>query len=323
MAPAIGAAKSCTTARSYRPRDSPCSKARERAFTFRIRRRPAKCGASSYYGGAFHPLRRMSVLAFALALGVVAADTSRYVVLNHGREAGEMLVLSGGDTVIVKYHHYDRQRGPRTETRYRVVNGVPIAGEIWALPLYGPRPEPLPPPQDRFETVRDSVIWRVRDSVRSVARSPRSFYRLRSATAYDRWLLVRFLSRQPDRSADLVEGGQARLEIVGDTAVRTPAGMQRFRLAMLHGPRGNPQGIWIDDRGDLVASDISWFITVRRGSEPLLPAFRAVELRYRNARGAEVARSLAPRPATAIAIVNVDVFDRVLSVVVTEHHLAI
>ena len=265
----------------------------------------------------------MSLLFVALTLGVLATDTSRYVVLNHGREAGEMLVLSSGDTVVVRYHHYDRQRGPRTETRYHVVNGVPLAGETWVLPLYGPRPEPLPPPQDRFETVRDSVFWRVRDSVRSAPRSSRSFYRLRSATAYDRWLLVRFLSRQRDRSADLVEGGQTRLEVVGDTTVRTAAGVQRFRLAMLHGPRGNPQGVWIDDRGDLVASDISWFITVRRGSELLLPAFRAVELRYRNARGAEVARSLAPRPAPALAIVNGDVFDSERGVVLPKHTVVV
>lgn len=270
-------------------------------------------------------LRRMSVLAFAFAFGaaVSVTDTSRYVVLNHGRDAGEMLVLSSGDTVVVRYHHYDRQRGPRVETRYRVVNGVPVAGETWQLPLNGPRPDPLPEPSDRFETVRDSVFWRFRDSLRSAPVTPRSFYRLRGGTAFDRWLLVRFLSRQPDRSADLFEGGQARLEIVGDTTVRTVHGAQRLRLAMIHGSRGNPQGVWIDERGDLVASDIGWFITVRRGSESALPALRAVELRYRNARGADVARSLAPKPSNAIAIVNGDVFDAERGTLRSKHHVIV
>jgi imidazolonepropionase-like amidohydrolase len=267
----------------------------------------------------------MPVFAFALAFGAVvsATDTSRYVVLNHGREAGEMLVFSTADSVVVKYHHYDRQRGPRIETRYRVVDGVPVFGETWQLPLYGARPDPLPEPTDRFETIRDSVFWRVRDSLRSAPRSARSFYRLRSGTAYDRWLLARFLLRQQDRPAELVDGGTAKLEIVGDTTVRTTRGAQRFRLAMIHGSRGNPQGVWIDDRGELVASDIGWFITVRRGSESILPALRTIELRYRNARGAEVARSLAPKPASAIAIVNGDVFDSERGTMLAKHNVVV
>lgn len=274
---------------------------------------------------SFHPYRRMLASGLALALGILVSttDTSRCVVLNHGREAGEMLVITSADTVVVKYHHYDRQRGPRVETRYRIVNGVPLSGETWQLPLYGPRPDPLPEPADRFETVRDSVFWHVRDSIRGAPRTSTSFYRLRSQTAYDRWLLASFLSRQPNRSADLLGGGAARLEFVGDTTVRTVRGPQRVRLAMIHGSRGNPTGIWIDERGDLVAGDIGWFITVRRGYESILPALRVVELRYRNALGAEMARSLAPKPVPAIAIVNGDVFDGERGVLMPKHTVII
>jgi len=204
------------------------------------------------------------VLAFVL---VASADTASYVVLNHGRPAGEMLVITTGDTVIVKYHHVDRQRGPRSETRYRIKNGAVLSGETWQLPLYGPEPTPRPQPSDRFEIVRDSVLWQVRDSARSAPLTPGTYCRLRSQTAFDQALLTRYLLSRPDRTARLLPAGSARLEIVADTTVRTGTGRQRVRLAMIHGARGQPFGAWIDERGALVAVESGWFITVRRDRE--------------------------------------------------------
>lgn len=249
------------------------------------------------------------MLGLAVFLAVAAADTTSYVVLNHGRPAGEMLVISAADSVVVKYHHYDRQRGPRSETRYRLRNGIPVSGETWQLPLYGPEPTPRPEPNDRFEIVRDSIFWRVRDSVRGAPNTPSAYYRLRSQTPYDQALLARFLLARRDRSATLLPGGQARVEIVADTIVRLGGTRQRVRLAMIHGARGNPSGAWIDDRGELVAGESGWFITVRRGQEHILPALRVLEFRYRNGRGAALARRLAPKASFSIAIVNGDVFD--------------
>ena len=101
----------------------------------------------------------------ALVAAVAAADSASYVVLNHGRVAGEMMVISWRDSVVVKYHHVDRQRGPRSETRYRVVNGNVLGGETWTLPLNGPEPLPRNQRGDRCDVVRDAASWAVRDSV--------------------------------------------------------------------------------------------------------------------------------------------------------------
>jgi hypothetical protein len=246
-----------------------------------------------------------------LALAVAAsADTTRFAVLNHGRPAGEMLVATTGDTVVVKYHHVDRQRGPRSETRYVIRKGAVIAGETWQLPLYGPEPSPRPPAFDRFEIVRDSITWRVRDSLRGSPAAPNSYYRLRSSTPYDQALAARFLLSQPGRTAQfLPNGGTARVEIAADTLVRLGAKRQRVRLAMIHS-RGTPAGVWLDDKNELFAGEVSgWFATIRPGTEEAIPVLRAIEFRYRNAAGAALARRLAPPAASAIAIVNGDLFD--------------
>jgi len=247
----------------------------------------------------------------ALAAAVAAADTTSYVVLNHGRPAGEMLVISFGDSVVVKYHHVDRQRGPRSESRYRIVKGIVLGGVTWQLPLYGPEPSPRSQPSDRFDVVGDTARWPQRDSLRRAPFvSGTSFYRLRGGTPYDQWLLVQHLLKQPNRTASLLPTGTARLEIAADTTLRTPSGRRRLRFAVTYiGATTFPGGSWLDEKGNLVAAQVGWFIAVRRGSEDLLPALRAIEIRFRDAKAIEVSRTLAPAAVTAVAIVNGDLFD--------------
>lgn len=263
----------------------------------------------------------MLALAFALAL---AADTTTYVVLNHGRPAGELVVVADTGQVAVRYHHYDRQRGNRLETRYRLAGNHIVAGETWTLPLYGPAPEQRPAPADRFETVRDSVFWRAGDSTRAALRTSGSYYRLRNETLFDQAMLARHLLGQPDRSAALLPSGSARIEIVADTILGSGRDARRLRLAMVHTAGAPaPGGVWLDANDQAVASQVGWFITVRRGSEGLLPALRAIELAYRNAQGAALARRLAPPVSRAIAIINGNVLDVERGVLLPRTHVLI
>lgn len=241
---------------------------------------------------------------------LLAADTTAYTVLNHGRTAGAMLVITAGDTVVVRYHHVDRNRGPRSETRYLIRNGIVQGGETWTLPLYGPEPNPRPQPLDRFEAAGDSVRYKRGDSTRTVALPPATLFRLRSFTPFDQALVARQLLSRPDRSARIIPSGTtARLEIAADTVLRLPSGPARVRLAMIHGSGGSPGAVWLDEKGELFASDMGWFITVRPEHAAALPALRAIELRYRAAEGEALGKKLAPPPASALAIVNGDLFD--------------
>lgn len=241
------------------------------------------------------------------AIVVPALDTTSYVVLNHGRPAGQMLVIATADTVVVKYHHVDRNRGPRSEARYMVSRGRVVAGQVWNLPLNS-TVTALGTPVDRFEVVRDSVFWG-RDSTRGAPFGPGSYYRISSFTPYNQALLARFLLGRPDRFARLLPRGTARLEVVGDTVVPIGGARQRVRLVMMRDTTGEASGVWLDERNQLVADQVSWFITVRRGAEGALPALRAIEMRYRNANGDALGRRLAPAPASAILIAGGDVFD--------------
>ncbi len=252
------------------------------------------------------------MISLALLLATVGApDTTNYLVLNHGRPAGAMTVISQADSVVVQYHHVDRNRGPRSETHYIISGGRVVGGRTWNLPLNAVSPT-LGEPADRFEVVHDSVVWRGpgKDSTRSAPFSPGTFYQLRSFTAYDQTVLARFLLGRPDHFARLLPRGTARLETVGDTVVRTRLGRQHVRLVMMRDTTGDASGVWLDDRNQLFSDEVEgWFVTLRPGAEPALPALRVIEMRYRDANGAALGQRLAPPPASAIAIVGGDLFD--------------
>src|SRR6476620_5228388 len=93
---------------------------------------------------------------FAAALA--AADTTHYVVLNHGREAGTMTVARAGDSVVARYEHRDRNRGYASHHTYRFDKlGRPVYGQSLAW-TFGGQPGA---PNDRFEVIRDSVFFGV------------------------------------------------------------------------------------------------------------------------------------------------------------------
>lgn len=240
------------------------------------------------------------------AAALIAVDTTSYVVLNHGRPAGEMTVVRSNDSVVVRYRHVDRNRGTRSEGRYRLApDGTVLFGELRPVGL---NDGIVGQPTDRFEVVADSVRWS-RGGERGTVRRDSGYMRLRG-TGFDQALLVRHLLARPERTTRLFPSGSARLEIAADTVVATKLGRKRVRLAMVHpATGGTPSAVWVDDRGELFATDVGWFITVRSGAEQALPALRAIEIRYRNAKGEALARKLASPTASAIAIVNGDLFD--------------
>ena len=63
-------------------------------------------------------------LTLAAAATLAGSDSSTYVVLNHGRGAGDTMIVNAGDSMVVRYIYTDRNRGTRIETRYRFKLGV-------------------------------------------------------------------------------------------------------------------------------------------------------------------------------------------------------
>ena len=245
----------------------------------------------------------------APALGATVVDSTRWIVDNHGRQAGELTAVRRGDSVIVRFVYRDRNRGTRVETRYRLApDGSAIAGEARPVQDDGTVGDVA----ERFEIVGDSVVFlgaRAR-------REPGGWTGLRTATPWEQASLARYLMSRPGRAAPVSGTAPARAEIVADTVLRLAGKRLLARFVMVYrGASATPSGVWLDGRGELLATDAQWFITARQGVFPFLPAMRAIERRWRNRQGETVASRVRTPLDGPLVITGADVFDSETGVV--------
>ncbi len=240
---------------------------------------------------------------------VVPADTARWIVSNHGRETGDLVVVRTADSAIVRWVFTDRNRGTRVEMRYqRDDTGALVRGERRPVLTDGSAGAPT----DAFEVGADSVWYGLTNGVprSAVKRNPAAFVGARAGTPWEQAALARFLLAQPGRTAPVTGTGMARAEVIADTTLRTDGRRQRARLVMVYrNGAPTPTGTWLDEKGQLLATDVQWFITVRPDIQRFLPAFRAIELKWRNALGEAVAKKVVTPVNGALVIRNGDLFD--------------
>jgi len=260
-------------------------------------------------------------LTLAAAAMTAVADTSAYVVLNHGRGAGDMVIVKAGDSTVVRWMFVDRNRGTRIQTRYRfAADGRLVAGDSRTVAADGRAGDLV----EAFEVRGDSIHW-LAASTRSggsggrggaagapvAARlEPGAYVGLRNGTPYETAALANFLLRQPHLTGKVLPAASARAEIAGEATVPTTGGREHVRLVMIFaGTNTTPTGVWLDDTGALFATEVQWFITIRPGAAAALPVLRAVEVKYRDAQAEAIAKRVTAPRAAALVIRNGDLFD--------------
>ena len=256
----------------------------------------------------------------ALAAATLAPDSTRWIVSNHGREAGDLIVTTTADSARVRFVFTDRNRGTRITTRYRLnASGAWIGGD--ARPVL---PDGSPgQPTESFELARDTVSFGPGTGGK-LAVTRNMFVAMRTSTPWEAAAMARWLLTQPNRAGMLTRAGAVRAAVIADTTLRLGARRQRARLVMVY--RGNspsPNGVWLDERGALLATEVQWFITVRPDAVPLLPALRAIELRWRAAEGEALARKAVTATNGTIVIRNGNLFDSERGVLVPNQTVVI
>ena len=247
-----------------------------------------------------------ALLALALVASQWTTDSTNYIVLNHGRPAGEMRVVSAGDSVVVRFQYQDRQRGPRIESRYWIGAG----GRVKATETRGLSPDgTLGPVTEHVDYLGDSIRLIVGTDTTYLRAGADAFYRMRSTSPYDEALLARYLIGRAQRSAHVLPEGTARAEVMADTTVTVQGTGRRVRLVFIDGLTTSTSAVWLDDSDALFASGAGWFVAVPRGAEHVVPALREIEKRHRASRSAAIAKRLAPPSTRALVIRNGDLFD--------------
>lgn len=229
----------------------------------------------------------------AAPISLADGASARWVVLNHGREAGEMRVERAGASVMVRYAHIDRNRGRWMFGRYELDASGRVVGA------------------GAGSTDRAGQPGEVAESFRipEGEGSDGGFFLRRYATPFEEARLARWLLSRPAGRARLSPTGQGHAEVVAERSVQTDRGLERVRLVMVD--RGGPaeSGVWLDEQGELFATEVGWFITVRDGAERALATLREAEVEYRNRQAEALAARLTQPAEGPLVISDGDVFD--------------
>ena len=195
-----------------------------------------------------------------------------------------------------------------------------LRGQVWEVDYTGkPGPDGLPvaiairgvtPQGDAAETfavVGESARWKSPVDAGST-RAGRAFYITQGGPMdTNAWFLERLLAR-PDRTLDLLPGGQARAEKVASLEVGQGAQRQTVNLWSISGISNSPIFAWADakDRFFGVTAGLAW----------LPEAYAGERQRMQDAQAAATAKqapgfvtSLVQTPAGPVAFTNVRLFD--------------
>ena len=247
----------------------------------------------------------MSVLVLLAASFLAATDTTAWTVLNHGRPAGEMTVVQGGRDVAVTYQHIDRNRGRWLHHTYTLDGDVLLRFEARDMGR-----DLVPGEVGTYvEVAGDSVIQQT--GQRRMARPvvPGMLVAAPGASPWEHARVARLALQRPNGAARLSETSDVYATVVGDVDVPTSRGTERVRLVHMRGMGGAGTAVWLDADDQLFASEVGWFITVRRGAEEALPALRAVELDFRERQADQLAAAMMQPLHDALVIRNANLFD--------------
>jgi imidazolonepropionase-like amidohydrolase len=242
------------------------------------------------------------VSAMAL-LAASAAAAGDYTVLTTGRPSGAMTVAGDGAGRTVTYSYNDRGRGPDLKETYRVgpdglVEQVATKGVDYLKA----------PVDETFSRAGGKGTWS--SQADSGSSDAKAFYVTYQSTPEDAAVLVRALLKAPGGKLGILPAGEARIRKVLDKAVEGPGGAKEtVTLYAVEGLGLTPFPVWLDARGELFFSGATWSGTIRKGWEAAAAGVVAAQDEAFRTREREVAKTLARKPESALAITNANLFD--------------
>ncbi|HTE47043.1 MAG TPA: amidohydrolase family protein [Gemmatimonadaceae bacterium] len=220
-----------------------------------------------------------------------------------------MIVWQTRDSARVRYMYTDRNRGSRSETRYHMAGGLPVGIEYRTVLADGTASEPT----SRVELFGDSVRTWSPSKTTTTKAEPGVDYTVsfaRELTPFDELRIVKRLLREPNRTIKIPGDSTLSLSVVRDMTVPTAHGDERVRLVAISINKDYaPDFVWLDSRGELFATSVGWFITVKPGAERALPVLRKVEAQLRDAAAQSLNKRLLKPTAGVLAIKNGSLFD--------------
>ena len=252
------------------------------------------------------------VLLWLFALAAVHAQTApppsagvvRYSVMLAGNKAGFETSKRNADGRLELYYEFnDRGRGPKI-TEHVTLDANQIPSRIEST---GNDYEKAPV-DERFSVEGGNDTWKNRAEQGSKPVSGKAFYVSISGVPEEGGLLAQALLAAggklrllPEGEASIQKRGELRIEANGQSRTVTQYAVTGLDFV--------PDPVWLDQDGSFFAVVQGWFVVIREGWESSVDALTKAQDEIANRRAAELASTLAHKPAAALAVVHANLFD--------------
>lgn len=248
-----------------------------------------------------HPLAALLLLAGS----VVAADTTRYVVLTSGQRSGQHLKWSDGPGKISYLYEYnDRGRGPR------IIVQISTTGEGLVTDRRAEGHDYFKSKVDETFSLHDGkAAWKnhIEDEQRPAA--ARILYSPLNSVPAEIELALKVLHKTTGHTLDMLPSGKLKATHVKNHNTKLDGLVIELELYAFTGSGGPPSYLWFTPKKEFFASISSWSSTIPEGHEDLVPELKSLQDEIEEDYFIEQAAKLTEKPLGAVAIKNVAVFD--------------
>jgi cytosine/adenosine deaminase-related metal-dependent hydrolase len=241
----------------------------------------------------------------APAAAATAAAPTRYTLLLMGNKAGFETSAQDPDGSLQLYFEFsDRGRGPKVTEHIRLnKDSLPVE-------LTNTGNDYLKAPVDeRFSLNQGKASWKNRAEEGEKQISDRPFYVSISGVPEENAILARALLAAGGRLPLLPEG-EASIEKRGELKIGAKGQSRTVVQYAINGLDFTPTPIWLDQDGKFFATvSGSWFAVVPEGWDSSVEALAKAQDDIDNQRAANLAKTLAHKPAGPLAFVHANLFD--------------
>ena len=232
------------------------------------------------------------------------AGTTRYTVILAGNKAGFATSGHNPDGSLQFYYEFnDRGRGPKV-TEHVVLdgNGIPTQIENTGIDYE------KAPVDEHFSLSGDSATWKNRAEQGAKQVSGKAVYVSISGAPEEAAVLARALLANGGR-LPLLPAGEASIEKRGDLKIEANSQSRTVVQYAISGLDFTPSPIWLNQDNSFFAFVSAWFSVIPEGWESAADPLLKAEDQIANQRSATLARTLAHKPAAALAFVHANLFD--------------
>ncbi len=231
-------------------------------------------------------------------------DTTRCTVLIASRPAGSQVSWADADGALrYAFEFNDRGRGPKISERVVLdADGVPVLIEVTGNDYLKNAVD------ERFARQGRRAAWR--SSSEADSSTAPGFYTSVDGVPEETAVLARALLKAPGGRLAMLPGGEARIEKVGQLALRGATDSTVASYYAIHGLGLSPTPIWLDRDGRFFAQGGgAWFMVIRKGFEIAVPALLEAQDKYTTRRGTDLATRLSRRPTGPVVFRDANLFD--------------